>query len=359
MSSVRAHDAVVQKKPSIGNGLASASARKPVPHLPRHYRSDESLSTNGGYATSPENGAQSVKPSLSGFASTAGFCSDDERSMSAKSQLRAPRSHPPPAFSSGRAYDFIPTKPVPKRGMSDKTILSVTSTIVESTVPPAKESLRVRNPDDEEGRRVLRRPSPPVAYEESALALLSGAPHRTASPDELADSRPGDGCRSDEASTLHDGPWENAVLSPKSKALTFPPPPTDAFEEHVLPSASQLALAADLPVIAASGLRLRFGDLWRKRRTVVLFLRHFWCPADQDYMYSVSRHVNMEALERAGVGLVVIGCGAPGMLRAYRRELCLHALFCAMLTLGPMQRSSMRRLSSTWTLRCESTMRSA
>jgi hypothetical protein len=51
----------------------------------------------------------------------------------------------------------------------------------------------------------------------------------------------------------------------------------------------------------------------------VLFIRHFWCPWDQDFMYSVSRHVNMEALERADVDLAVIGCGSPAMIRSYRR----------------------------------------
>ena len=45
------------------------------------------------------------------------------------------------------------------------------------------------------------------------------------------------------------------------------------------------------------------------------------CAACQDYMYSISRNVNFEALKRAGVDMVIIGNGSPAMIKSYRSEL--------------------------------------
>ncbi|OBZ72102.1 Thioredoxin-like protein AAED1 [Grifola frondosa] len=91
------------------------------------------------------------------------------------------------------------------------------------------------------------------------------------------------------------------------------------FDEHALPSAEQLTRAASLYVVAQNGLRVQFGDLFRDRKTVVCFIRHFWCPLCQDYMYSISRSVDPDALKRDGVDLVIIGNGSPGMIKAYRQ----------------------------------------
>lgn len=117
------------------------------------------------------------------------------------------------------------------------------------------------------------------------------------------------------------------------------------FDEYAELTRDQLGKAASLFVIAQNGLRIPFGDLFRERKTIVLFIRHFWlvslslnddffeeryifmvylnvifrCPSCQDYMYSVSRSIDPEALKRAGIDLVIIGNGSPGMIRSYRR----------------------------------------
>ncbi len=44
------------------------------------------------------------------------------------------------------------------------------------------------------------------------------------------------------------------------------------------------------------------------------------CPLCQDYMHSIARTVNPEALKRAGVSLVIIGNGSAAMIKAYRRK---------------------------------------
>ena len=48
------------------------------------------------------------------------------------------------------------------------------------------------------------------------------------------------------------------------------------FDEHAELTREQLSRAATLFVIAQNGLRIPFGDLFRERKTVVLFIRHFW-----------------------------------------------------------------------------------
>ncbi|KAH9954032.1 hypothetical protein BC827DRAFT_1144861 [Russula dissimulans] len=84
-------------------------------------------------------------------------------------------------------------------------------------------------------------------------------------------------------------------------------------------SSAQLTQAARLPIVRENGLRIQFGELWRTQRTVVIFIRHFWCPMCQDYLASVMREVDHAALARSGVRLVVIGCGSYGLIRSYRQ----------------------------------------
>ena len=47
--------------------------------------------------------------------------------------------------------------------------------------------------------------------------------------------------------------------------------------EDRIPTHKQLSEAASLPVIAESGVRVYFGDLFLRRKIVVIFIRHFWC----------------------------------------------------------------------------------
>ena len=88
------------------------------------------------------------------------------------------------------------------------------------------------------------------------------------------------------------------------------------FDENGGLTKDQVGRAAALTVIAQNGLRVQFGELFKERKTIVVFIRHFWCVvlcgesatvfADhrsrcamcQDYMYSISRNVDVEALKR-------------------------------------------------------------
>ncbi|KAH9970550.1 AhpC/TSA antioxidant enzyme-domain-containing protein [Lactifluus volemus] len=84
-------------------------------------------------------------------------------------------------------------------------------------------------------------------------------------------------------------------------------------------SSAQLAQVARFPVVRENGVRVQFGELWRAQRTVVIFIRHFWCPMCQDYLASLMRDVDHSALAQSGLRLVVIGCGSYGLIRSYRQ----------------------------------------
>ncbi|KAI0067244.1 hypothetical protein BV25DRAFT_1795054, partial [Artomyces pyxidatus] len=86
-----------------------------------------------------------------------------------------------------------------------------------------------------------------------------------------------------------------------------------------LPDATQLARAARMHVVKENGVRVPFGDLWKTQRTVVVFIRHFWCPWCQDYLSSIMRDVSQAALQRSGVNVVVIGCGSYALIKSYRQ----------------------------------------
>jgi hypothetical protein len=98
----------------------------------------------------------------------------------------------------------------------------------------------------------------------------------------------------------------------------MPPGPPAIFDENKRPTKKQLSDAASLIVIAENGLRVAFGDLWREQKTVVLFIRHFWCPLCQDYMFSISANVDPAMLKEAGVDLVIISNGSYKMIKFYR-----------------------------------------
>lgn len=58
-------------------------------------------------------------------------------------------------------------------------------------------------------------------------------------------------------------------------AMMVESPPT--IEEHRLPSQRHIAEAASLYVTDQTGTQVRFGDLFLGQKTVVVFIRHFWC----------------------------------------------------------------------------------
>ncbi|KAJ7072088.1 AhpC/TSA antioxidant enzyme-domain-containing protein, partial [Mycena amicta] len=106
---------------------------------------------------------------------------------------------------------------------------------------------------------------------------------------------------------------------PNEAYFDFGEPPDDTFNQTRLPTQRELEEAAALPVISETGVRIPFGRLWSNRKTIVCFIRHFWCPLCQDFMASISQNVSPQVLQSAGVDLVIISNGSFEMIKAYRR----------------------------------------
>lgn len=60
------------------------------------------------------------------------------------------------------------------------------------------------------------------------------------------------------------------------KVVTSVPSPHSPFNEYALPTPKQLLDASSCVLIAESGIRVPFGDLFRDQKTIVIFIRHFW-----------------------------------------------------------------------------------
>ncbi|KZT73400.1 hypothetical protein DAEQUDRAFT_703823 [Daedalea quercina L-15889] len=75
-----------------------------------------------------------------------------------------------------------------------------------------------------------------------------------------------------------------------------------------VPSTQDVAEATKLIVYDSQGNSIEFGNLIRHQKTVVVFIRHFFCGSCQQYVMQLAL-VPPESLQQAGARLVVIGCG--------------------------------------------------
>ncbi|PPQ64609.1 hypothetical protein CVT26_002007 [Gymnopilus dilepis] len=172
-----------------------------------------------------------------------------------------------------------------------------------------------------------RAPHPPgTVTSEQPRTTPKGDPRHNYNPSE---------CCSSEFSDLETGATPSLSAFPAPPAPVPPAPtstPVPPAKEWALPTVQQLAHAAYLPVTCEDGSQVSFGSLFDKTRTIVVFIRHFWCPLCQDYMSSLKSIVKPEMLsawpegdENGGdlksrlVSFVVIGNGAPGMIHKYRQ----------------------------------------
>ncbi|EDL16237.1 RIKEN cDNA 1110018J18, isoform CRA_a [Mus musculus] len=64
------------------------------------------------------------------------------------------------------------------------------------------------------------------------------------------------------------------------------PSPAGSVTERGQPLA---AAVAELPVLDASGRRVTFGALFRERRAVVVFVRHFLCYVCKEYVEDLAK----------------------------------------------------------------------
>ncbi|OCF76335.1 hypothetical protein I204_03635 [Kwoniella mangroviensis CBS 8886] len=92
------------------------------------------------------------------------------------------------------------------------------------------------------------------------------------------------------------------------------------FDEDRLPTQKMLFEASLMEVVDDKGKKVRFGDLVRNRKTIVIFIRHWYCPLCAQYMNSILAEVSLDALEEANTDLIIIGNGSDKMLDGYRNK---------------------------------------
>jgi len=92
------------------------------------------------------------------------------------------------------------------------------------------------------------------------------------------------------------------------------------FDESTPPTMKELYEASLAEVIDEQGVRVSFGDLVRGKKTIVIFIRHWFCPLCAQYIRSILREVNPDALEEAGVELIIIGNGSAKMIDGYANK---------------------------------------
>ncbi|KAL4781073.1 AhpC/TSA antioxidant enzyme-domain-containing protein [Aspergillus varians] len=96
----------------------------------------------------------------------------------------------------------------------------------------------------------------------------------------------------------------------------------------ILPSETELRDVYDLELHSADNRSVRFGELILEKgevTTIVLFIRHFFCIYDQDYVRAVSHHLTDSVLETiphspGPIQLIIIGCGDPSLIVPYIGE---------------------------------------
>ncbi|KAH8700980.1 AhpC/TSA antioxidant enzyme-domain-containing protein [Talaromyces proteolyticus] len=95
------------------------------------------------------------------------------------------------------------------------------------------------------------------------------------------------------------------------------------------PTDEKLCEAYHLDLQSPDGSSIKFGELVAGKgdciTTVVIFIRHFFCAYDQDYVRALSRHVTNTFLSNlpAPAGptqLIVIGCGDHSLIVPYMDE---------------------------------------
>ncbi|KAF7295217.1 hypothetical protein MIND_01060600 [Mycena indigotica] len=77
-----------------------------------------------------------------------------------------------------------------------------------------------------------------------------------------------------------------------------------------------LEAAAKFEVFDGGGNKVTFGSLFAEQKTVVVFIRHFFCGSCKMYVEDLAQ-VPAAALAAAGTRIVLIGCGDWAAIQAY------------------------------------------
>ncbi|KAF9793154.1 AhpC/TSA antioxidant enzyme-domain-containing protein [Thelephora terrestris] len=84
-----------------------------------------------------------------------------------------------------------------------------------------------------------------------------------------------------------------------------------------IPTSENIATVSKLEVRDEKGKAVTFGSLFENQKTMVIFIRHFFCGSCQAYISQLAS-ITPEAFANIGVRLVVIGCGEPDVIPFYK-----------------------------------------
>ncbi|KAJ7188756.1 AhpC/TSA antioxidant enzyme-domain-containing protein [Mycena filopes] len=93
-----------------------------------------------------------------------------------------------------------------------------------------------------------------------------------------------------------------------------------SIAHDALPEAAVLDLASKYEVEDSKGVKVQFGSLFAEQKTVVVFIRHFFCGQYVTQLATVPE----AALEAASVKLIIIGCGDFRALEHYKELTGFH-----------------------------------
>ncbi|KNZ80766.1 hypothetical protein J132_04271 [Termitomyces sp. J132] len=80
-----------------------------------------------------------------------------------------------------------------------------------------------------------------------------------------------------------------------------------------IPDADTLTNAAKLQILDSQGAKVTFGSLFEKQKTIVVFIRHFFCGSFVEQLASIPHDI----LDKADVKLAVVGCGDWQPIQSY------------------------------------------
>ncbi|KAH8992980.1 AhpC/TSA antioxidant enzyme-domain-containing protein [Lactarius akahatsu] len=92
--------------------------------------------------------------------------------------------------------------------------------------------------------------------------------------------------------------------------------------DHSSPAidAKALETATDIHVFDKKGGKVRFGDIFNDQKTIVVFIRHFFCGVRCCQYVSQLATVRADALEEASTKIVVVGCGDWSLIEGYQKN---------------------------------------
>ncbi|KAL8767988.1 MAG: hypothetical protein Q9209_005659 [Squamulea sp. 1 TL-2023] len=94
-----------------------------------------------------------------------------------------------------------------------------------------------------------------------------------------------------------------------------------------VPRRKDLERVAELPVLDKDGKPHAFRSLYtspsnERSRTLIIFIRHFFCGNCQEYLRSLSSSITPDVLQSLSpsLNIRIIGCGQPDLIPMYARE---------------------------------------